>query len=171
MVTPVEPFLPLSVPLVNGETKRGGDLELLPRHLESPPGDAFLSLLSAQGEERDSRLRSSRGVMKPGPRSIGSFASRGLESRIQQNSRVHLGTGGFMSAKGEPELITHLQALSRNGYFQKTVNSIVGYVSKIGQTSFSSETSVAIKSSHLRCQCQTSRHIALGEDECYLRLA
>lgn len=91
MITPAEPFPPLSVPPVNGETKRDGDLELLHEHLELPPGDAFLSLLSAQGEEKDSRLRSSCGRIKPGPRSIGSFASRGLESMIQQNSQVHLG--------------------------------------------------------------------------------
>lgn len=66
MITPAEPFPSLSVPPVNGVTKRDGDLELLPGHLELPPGDAPLSLLSAQGEEKDSRLGSSCGVIKLG---------------------------------------------------------------------------------------------------------
>lgn len=146
MITPAEPFPSPSVPPVNGVTKRDGDLELLPGHLELPPGDASLSLRSAQGEGKDSRCGSSCGGIKPGPRSIGSFASCGLESRIQQNSQVHLGTDSFMTAKDEPELITPLQALGRNGYFQKAVPSTVGYVSKIGQSSFSLETSVAVMS-------------------------
>lgn len=142
MIISAEPSPPLSVSLVNGETKRDEDLELLPGH-------DFVSLLSAQGEDKDSNLRSSCSWMKSCPRSKHPFASHGLESRSQQNSQVHLGTGSFLMAEGEPELITPLQALGRNGYFQKTVDSIVGYISKIGQTSFSSEASVAIKSSHL----------------------
>lgn len=87
--------------------------------------------------------------MKSCPRSKHPFASHGLESRSQQNSQVHLGTGSFLMAEGEPELITPFQALGRNGYFQKTVHSVAEYVSKIGQTSFFLQTSVAIKSSHL----------------------
>lgn len=150
MITLAQPFPPLSVPLVNGETKRDGDLELLlPGHLELPPGDAFPSLLSAQGEEKDPRLRSSCGGMKLDPRAIGPFASHWLESSIQQNSQVHLGIDSFMTAKGEPELVTPLQGLGRNGYLQKAVQSIAGYMSKTGQCSFSLGTSVAIKSSHL----------------------
>lgn len=137
MITLSQPFPPLSVPLVNGETKRDGDLELLlPGHLELPPGDVFPSLLSAQGEEKDSRLRSSCGGMKLDPRAIGSFASH---PSIQQNSQVHLGIDSFMTAKGEPELVTPLQALGRNGYLQKAVQSVAGYMSKTGQCSFSWE--------------------------------
>lgn len=45
-------------------------------------------------------------------------------------------------------------------------------MSKIGQSSFSLETSVAVKSSRLaQMSVPNSRNIVLGEDECYLRLA